>query len=34
MPVYEYPPYDFESTEEMTNLELEAVEVGSDSFSS
>jgi len=26
MPLYEYPSYDFEVTEEMTNLELEGVE--------
>ena len=30
MPVYEYPAYDFETTDELTNLELEPVEVGAD----
>jgi lysine 2,3-aminomutase len=28
MPLYEYPPYDFRITDEMTNLELEEEEVG------
>ena len=27
MPIYEYPPYDFQVTDEITNLELETVKV-------
>jgi lysine 2,3-aminomutase len=30
MPVYEYPEYDFENTAELSNLELEMLEVGAD----
>ena len=28
MPLYEYPPYDYEVTEEITNLELEGAAAG------
>ena len=30
LPIYDYPPYDYQVTDEITNLQLEPAEAGTD----